>query len=97
MNDVSTVVQHTKQVLPEHKSQFMLVLLVEFTVLFTIRCVEFEIALQFMCMFFEDSILLEYYTLLEGVYFPTFQRTVMPSILGALHTQQHTESSATWL
>jgi hypothetical protein len=40
--DVSTVGQHTKQVLPEHKSQFMLVLLVEFMVLFTIRCVEFE-------------------------------------------------------
>jgi len=45
MNDVSTVVQHTKQVLPVHKSQFMLVLLVEFMVLFTIRCVEFEIIL----------------------------------------------------
>jgi hypothetical protein len=27
MNDVSTVVQHTKQVLPEHKSKIMLVLL----------------------------------------------------------------------
>jgi len=63
---VSTVVQHTKQVLPEHKSQFMRVLLVESMVLFTIRCVEFEIILQFMCMF-EDSFLVEYYTLLAGV------------------------------
>ena len=54
VNDVSTVVRHTKHVLPEHKSQFMLVLLVEFMVLFTIRCVEFEIILQFMCMLFED-------------------------------------------
>lgn len=62
MNDVSTVVQHTKQVLREHKSQFILVLLVEFMVLFPIRCVEFEIILQFMCTFFEDLILLEYYT-----------------------------------
>jgi hypothetical protein len=61
MNDVTTLVQHTKQVLPEHKS-IMLVLLIEFMVLFTIRCVDFAITLQFMCMFFEDSILLEYYT-----------------------------------
>jgi len=65
--DVSTVVQHTKQVLPEHKSQFFLVLLVEFMVLFTFRCVEFEIILQFMCMLFEDSFLLEYYTVLAGM------------------------------